>query len=108
MLLMFLKMPVLTCGFIAPFLWTGLAYSILGIVSPILDQRIDWPWFTISQCAFGLVAGFVVNLDVKVRTSQLPGDCPLLLGRACRAISAGNLARRTAPNECGAQFLHRL
>ena len=52
------------------FLWTGLAYSVLGIVSPILDQRIDWLWFTISQCAFGLVAGFVVNLDVKVRTPQ--------------------------------------
>ncbi len=62
--------PILTCGFIAPFLWTGLVYSILGIVSPILDQRIDWLWFTISQCAFGLVAGFVVNLDVKVRTPQ--------------------------------------
>src|SRR5665213_1283484 len=71
MLPMFPKMPILTCGFIAPLLWTGLAYSILGIVSPILDQRIDWLWFTISQCAFGLVAGFVVNLDVKVRTPQL-------------------------------------
>ena len=70
MLPMFPKMPILTCGFIAPLLWTGLAYSILGIVSPILDQRIDWLWFTISQCAFGLVAGFVVNLDVKVRTPQ--------------------------------------
>ena len=70
MLPMFPKMPILTCGFIAPFLWTGLAYSVLGIVSPILDQRIDWLWFTISQCAFGLVAGFVVNLDVKVRTPQ--------------------------------------
>jgi len=67
---MFPKMPILTCGFVAPFLWTGLAYSILGIVSPILDQRIDWLWFTISQCAFGLVAGFVVNLDEKVRTPQ--------------------------------------
>jgi flagellar biosynthesis protein FliR len=51
-------------------LWTGLAYSVLGIVSPILDQRIDWLWFTVSQCAFGLVAGFVVNLEVKVRTPQ--------------------------------------
>jgi hypothetical protein len=70
MLPMFPKWPILTCGFIAPLLWTGLAYSVLGIVSPILDQRIDWLWFAISQCAFGLVAGFVVNLDVKVRTSQ--------------------------------------
>jgi hypothetical protein len=70
MLPMFPRRPILTAGFIAPFLWTGLVYSILGIVSPILDQRIDWLWFTISQCAFGLVAGFVVNLDVKVRTPQ--------------------------------------
>ena len=70
MLPMFPKWPILTCGFIAPLLWTGLVYSVLGIVSPILDQRIDWLWFTISQCAFGLVAGFVVNLDVKVRTPQ--------------------------------------
>jgi hypothetical protein len=70
MLPMFPKMPILTAGFIAPCLWTGLVYSVLGIVSPILDQRIDWLWFTISQCAFGLVAGFVVNLNVKVRTPQ--------------------------------------
>jgi hypothetical protein len=70
MLPMFPRWPILTCGFIAPFLWTGLVYSILGIVSPILNQRIDWMWFTISQCAFGLVAGFVVNLDAKVRTPQ--------------------------------------
>lgn len=70
MLPMFPKWPILTCGFIAPLLWTGLAYSVIGIVSPILDERIDWLWFAISQCAFGLVAGFVVNLDVKVRTSQ--------------------------------------
>ncbi|HEY3743468.1 MAG TPA: hypothetical protein VGL53_26660 [Bryobacteraceae bacterium] len=70
MLPMFPKMPILTAGFIAPLLWTGLVYSILGIVSPILDARIDWLWFTVSQFAFGLVAGFVVNLDARVRTPQ--------------------------------------
>ena len=70
MLPMFPKWPILTCGFVAPFLWTGLVYSVLGIVSPILDQRIDWFWFTISQFDFGLVAGYVVNLDVRVRTPQ--------------------------------------
>jgi hypothetical protein len=70
MLPMYPRKPILTAGFVAPLLWTGLIYSVLGIVSPILDQRIDWLWFTISQCAFGLVAGFVVNLDVKVRTPQ--------------------------------------
>jgi len=70
MLPMFPKKPILTAGFIAPFLWTGILRSALGIISPILDQRIDWWWFIASQIAFGLVAGFVVNLQVKVRTPQ--------------------------------------
>jgi hypothetical protein len=70
MLPMFPRWPILTAGFIAPFLWTGILRSALGIISPILDQRIDWRWFIVSQVAFGLVAGFVVNLHVKVRTPQ--------------------------------------
>jgi len=70
MLPMYPRKPILTAGFIAPFLWTGMLHSALGIISPILDQRIDWWWFIASQIAFGLVAGFVVNLHVKVRTPQ--------------------------------------
>jgi hypothetical protein len=70
MLPMYPRKPILTAGFIAPFLWTGILYSALGIISPILNQRIDWWWFIVSQIAFGLVAGFVVNLHVKVRTPQ--------------------------------------
>ncbi len=70
MLPMYPKKPILTCGFIAPLMWTGILHSALGIISPILNQRIDWVWFVISQIAFGLVAGFVVNLQVKVRTPQ--------------------------------------
>lgn len=70
MLPMFPNKPILTAGFIAPFLWTGLLHSALGIISPILNQRINWWWFIVSQIAFGLVAGFVVNLQVKVRTPQ--------------------------------------
>jgi len=70
MLPMFPQKPILTAGFIAPFIWTGVLYSALGIISPILNARIDWLWFIISQIAFGLVCGFVVNLQVKVRTPQ--------------------------------------
>jgi len=70
MLPMFPKKPILTCGFIAPFLWTGILHSALGIISPILNERIDWWWFIVSQIAFGLVAGYVVNRHVKVRTPQ--------------------------------------
>jgi hypothetical protein len=70
MLPMYPKKPIVTAGFIAPLLWTGILHSTLGIISPILDRRIDWLWFVISQIAFGLVAGYVVNLQVKVRTPQ--------------------------------------
>ena len=88
MLPMFPRKPILTAGFVAPFLWTGILYSALGVISPILDARIDWLWFVISQIAFGLVCGFIVNLQVKVRTPQfqalpfsvragLHGDQPL-------------------------------
>ena len=70
MLPMFPRYPILTAGFMAPLLFTGILHSALGIVSPILNQRIDWFWFVISQVAFGLVCGFVVNLQAKVRTPQ--------------------------------------
>jgi hypothetical protein len=70
MLPMFPKKPILTAGFIAPLAWTGLLHATLGIISPILDQRIDWPWFVASQIFFGLVAGYVVNLQAKVRSEE--------------------------------------
>ena len=70
MLPMFPKYPIVTAGFMAPLLFTGILHSAIGIVSPILNQRIDWFWFVVSQVAFGLVCGFVVNLQAKVRTPQ--------------------------------------
>jgi hypothetical protein len=70
MLPMFPRKPILTAGFVAPFLWTGILYSALGIISPILNERINWLWFVISQVAFGLVCGYIVNLQVRVRTPQ--------------------------------------
>ncbi len=70
MLPMFPKYPIVTAGFIVPLLFTGILHSALNIVSPILNERIDWFWFVVSQIAFGLVCGFVVNLQAKVRTPQ--------------------------------------
>ncbi len=70
MLPMFPRYPIITAGFMAPLLFTGIVYSALGIVSPILNQRIDWFWFVMSQIAFGLVCGYVVNLQARVRTPQ--------------------------------------
>ena len=70
MLPMFPRKPILTAGFIAPLLWTGILHSAIGIISPVLNDRISWRWFVPSQIAFGLVCGYVVNLQVKVRTPQ--------------------------------------
>jgi p-aminobenzoyl-glutamate transporter AbgT len=70
MLPMFPRKPILTAGFMAPLLFTGILHSALNIISPILNARIDWFWFVISQIAYGLVCGFVVNQTVRVRTTQ--------------------------------------
>jgi hypothetical protein len=70
MLPMLPRQPILLGGFIAPILWTGLIHSILGIVNPVLNQRIDWGWFVVSQVAFGIVAGVVVTRQERIRTWQ--------------------------------------
>jgi hypothetical protein len=70
MLPMLPRRPVLLGGFIAPLLWSGLIHSILGIVNPVLNQRIDWLWFAFSQVGFGVVAGNVVSRQVRIRTLQ--------------------------------------
>ena len=70
MLPMFPRRPILVGGFVAPILWSGLIHSILGIVNPVLNQRVDWPWFVLSQIGFGIVAGFVVSRQERVGTWQ--------------------------------------
>jgi hypothetical protein len=60
MLPMFPRRPIVLGGFIAPALWSGLLYTILGLLNPLLASHIDWPWFIASQAAFGVVAGLVV------------------------------------------------
>jgi hypothetical protein len=64
------RRPILLGGFIAPILWTGLLHSILGIVNPVLNQRIDWLWFVVSQVGFGIVAGIVVSRQERIPTWQ--------------------------------------
>jgi len=70
MLPMFPRRPILLGGVIAPILWSGLLYSILGILNPLLEKKIDWWWFVASQFAFGIVAGLVVARQTRVRTHQ--------------------------------------
>jgi hypothetical protein len=70
MLPMFPRRPVLLGGLIAPVLWTGLLHSILGLIDPLLNQLISWPWFIASQFAFGIVAGLVVIRQERIRVRQ--------------------------------------
>ena len=70
MLPMFPRRPILLGGVIAPVLWSGLIHSLVEFLNPVLDQRIDWLWFVISQVGFGIVAGIVVSKQQRVRTWQ--------------------------------------
>jgi len=70
MLPMFPRRPILLGGVIAPMMWTGLLHSVLGLINPLLDERIDWRWFIASQFAFGIVAGLVVVRQERVRVRQ--------------------------------------
>jgi hypothetical protein len=70
MLPMFPRRPIVLSGVIAPVLWSGLLYSFLGLVNPLLESRIDWLWFMVSQCAFGIVAGMVVVRQTRMATRE--------------------------------------
>jgi hypothetical protein len=70
MLPMWPRHPILLGGLIAPLIWTGLVYSFLGFVNPVLNARISWVSFTLSQLLFGFVAGLVVMRSGRIRTHQ--------------------------------------
>jgi hypothetical protein len=57
-------------GLIAPALWSGLLYTILGLLNPLLASHIDWLWFIASQVAFGIVAGLVVVRQTRIPTRE--------------------------------------
>jgi hypothetical protein len=66
----FPRRPILLGGILAPLFWSGILYAEMGIINPLLQQRIDWKWFIASQFAFGLVAGFVVSKHERIATMQ--------------------------------------
>src|SRR5215470_16192888 len=70
MLPMFASRPIVLGGLIAPIMWSGLLYTILGLLNPLLASHIDWYWFVASQVAFGVVAGLVVVRQSKMTTRE--------------------------------------
>jgi len=70
MLPMFPRRPIVLGGLIAPVLWSGLLYTVLGLLNPLLATHIDWFWFVASQVAFGIVAGLVVVRQESIPTRE--------------------------------------
>jgi len=70
MLPMFSRRPIVLGGLIGPVLWSGLLYSIIELLNPLLASHISWPWFIASQIAFGVVAGLVVVRQHPVSTRE--------------------------------------
>ena len=69
--LLLLRLPAIPGAFawgalLMPLLWTATSYALMGVVNPILQQQVDWPWFVVSQFIFGLVVAIVV-----VRSEQV-------------------------------------
>jgi hypothetical protein len=67
---MFPRRPILLGGLVAPVIWSGLLYTTLDIINPVLNHHISWPWFVLSQIGFGVVAGLVVVRQQRIRTWQ--------------------------------------
>jgi hypothetical protein len=61
--------PVAWGGLVLPLLWTGTAYGLMGVVNPVLQERVDWAWFIASQFVFGVAAAVVV---LRSETIHIP------------------------------------
>ena len=52
--------PLAWGAMLLPLVWTATSYAMMGIVNPLLAERVDWPWFIVSQLTFGFAAAVVV------------------------------------------------
>jgi hypothetical protein len=53
-------------GVLFPVFWSTVSYSLMGVVNPVLQERVNWPWFVISQFVFGVVAAVVVDRSEEI------------------------------------------
>jgi len=65
------KRPILLGGLAAPLFWSFLIHGCLAVINPVMNQRINWLWFVLSQIGFGIVAGLIVVRREKIRTRQI-------------------------------------
>lgn len=58
--------PIVWGGIIAPLLWTSVIHEGLSIINPPLADHVSWPWFLMSQLAYGVLVGRVIEGSVPV------------------------------------------
>jgi hypothetical protein len=68
--------PLAWGGLLLPLLWTATSHSLMGVVNPLLQKRVDWPWFVISQFVFGVVAAIIVLRSEKVYIAPIGRGSP--------------------------------
>ncbi len=64
------RRPVLMGGIIAPILWTALLWSTMRLLNPALNEHVSWPWFLVSQIAYGVTVGRVIASSERIKTLQ--------------------------------------
>jgi hypothetical protein len=52
--------PMCWGSLLMPMLWTAASFGMMGVINPVLQQRVNWPWFIVSQFVFGFVASIAV------------------------------------------------
>jgi hypothetical protein len=58
--------PVAWGGLVLPLIWTAVSYALMGVVNPVLQDRVNWPWFIVSQFVFGVTAAVMVLRSEKI------------------------------------------
>ncbi len=59
--------PLLFGGLILPLLWSGANHSLMGLVNPVLNHYIQWPWYVVSQLVYGITTSIVI-----MRSEEIP------------------------------------
>jgi hypothetical protein len=69
-------MAVAWGGLLMPVLWTAVSYTTMHIVNPVMEARVSWPWFIVSQFVYGIVSA---NVFLWLR-QRWPGLASGILG----------------------------
>jgi hypothetical protein len=76
-------------GLVLPMVWTGISYGLMGVVNPVLQDHVSWPWFIVSQFVYGVAAALVV---LRSETVHVPpaGPGPELRGGLAAGEGGGS------------------